>query len=657
MLSGAMDIVVVKHPDDTYKSSPFRLCFGAIKIFRAKEKVVNIIVNGKKSDLTMRLSDNGEAYFQQEIVKRTQNVDTNFSDGYSSPIEINKSAPSSPFNKINSIPINIPSINLQEIIEKHDNFEKTTDVVTITANNTTETIQSVKILEKDDFENKNLDFLLNKESLYDDVDDLKSQIDYDGHNRRMSMNRKMSYDVLSKSEYFQNKLRMCRENEFTIQSLENIYTRSNTTSNYSFSNLNYSTNQSLKIELSNSWNLMSKGKEKLEECFDKNKITKEEFFKDPWKVINNNNLAIRYQDHVYTWKVMAPIIVSHLAFNEDLPIDVISSLTKQKEGFFLWKKENKEAFKIDIKKQKNVEEMINKTANLPKKDMRETLKIEGIGKEVHLKRTSIQYKKSYVPSSAEVMSLNLRPGMNEITFVVSSKYQGTHMLHSHIFLWDSEDKIVISDLDGTITRSDVLGHLLPLIGRDWSQSGVVKLYNLVEANGYKIIYLTARAICQSNQTKNYLVRLTQGILYINLFLDNLKLPNGPLLMSPDGLVSSFKREVIDKTPQAFKIQCLTQILNLFPPECTPYFAGFGNKMTDAISYEAVGVNKSKIFIINEKGDITQYNNYYRTSYTGITELAQEMFPAVKGNNTYFSQINYFKPSAKFNNNDVKDWFS
>lgn len=115
-------------------------------------------------------------------------------------------------------------------------------------------------------------------------------------------------------------------------------------------------------------------------------------------------------------------------------------------------------------------------------------------------------------------------------------------------------------------------------------------------------------------------------------------------MSPDGLVSSFKREVIDRTPQSFKIECLTQILNLFPPDAKPFFAGFGNKLTDAISYESVGINKSKIFIINEKGEISQYNNYYRTSYVQINDMFLEMFPPVNGNNTFYGYLNYFKPS-------------
>ena len=63
-----MDIIVIKYPDETYKSSPFRIRFGSFKVFKAKEKIINVIVNGHKTDISMRLSESGEAYFQQEII-------------------------------------------------------------------------------------------------------------------------------------------------------------------------------------------------------------------------------------------------------------------------------------------------------------------------------------------------------------------------------------------------------------------------------------------------------------------------------------------------------------------------------------------------------------------------------------------------------------
>ena len=59
-------------------------------------------------------------------------------------------------------------------------------------------------------------------------------------------------------------------------------------------------------------------------------------------------------------------------------------------------------------------------------------------------------------------------------------------------------------------------------------------------------------------------------------------------MSPDGLVSSFKREVIDKTPQTFKIAALTEIKNLFPKNYLPFHSGFGNRTTVIYIYLLLG---------------------------------------------------------------------
>ena len=196
------------------------------------------------------------------------------------------------------------------------------------------------------------------------------------------------------------------------------------------------------------------------------------------------------------------------------------------------------------------------------------------------------FKKSFTPTSDQLKKLCLKLGRNEIRFTVTSRFQGTHSLVTDLYLWESDSKIVISDVDGTITRSDVLGQLMPIFGKDWSHSGVTELFNNIDKNNYKIMYLTARAIGQSEQTKDYLRKLNQSK---DLFLsvESINLPRGPVLMSPDGIVSSFKREVIDRTPQVnlyvdlqkFKIACLIEILNLFPQDYKPFYSGFGNRET------------------------------------------------------------------------------
>ena len=80
-----------------------------------------------------------------------------------------------------------------------------------------------------------------------------------------------------------------------------------------------------------------------------------------------------------------------------------------------------------------------------------------------------------------------------------------------------------------------MGQILPLIGRDWSHSGVAHLFSHLHGNGYKLLYLSARAIGQSRSTKEMLRSIKQG---------NLVLPEGPLLLNPTSLISAFHRSVL-----------------------------------------------------------------------------------------------------------------
>ena len=76
------------------------------------------------------------------------------------------------------------------------------------------------------------------------------------------------------------------------------------------------------------------------------------------------------------------------------------------------------------------------------------------------------------------------------------------------------------------------------------------------------------------------------------------MPDGPVILSPDRLLRSFIREVVHRKPQMFKIAALRNIRKLFPESEYPFYGGFGNRETDAISYRAVGIPLGKVFIIN-----------------------------------------------------------
>ena len=74
-------------------------------------------------------------------------------------------------------------------------------------------------------------------------------------------------------------------------------------------------------------------------------------------------------------------------------------------------------------------------------------------------------------------------------------------------------------------------------------------------------------------------------------------------MSPDGLFTSFKREVIEKKPHLLKIPLLTELKNLFPERAKPFFAGFGNRETDGVAYRYLEVPLNNIFIIDTSSNV------------------------------------------------------
>ncbi|VDP09080.1 unnamed protein product [Heligmosomoides polygyrus] len=221
-------------------------------------------------------------------------------------------------------------------------------------------------------------------------------------------------------------------------------------------------------------------------------------------------------------------------------------------------------------------------------------------------------------SSDKLKSLGLLYGANECRFSITTKFQGTSWCSCNIYLYKWYERIVISDIDGTITKSDVLGHVIPAIGGTWAHAGVAELYTRIKNNGYKMVYLSSRAIGQSHTTKQYLKSIAQ---------DSKQLPDGPVLLSPTSVLIAFRREVIERRPEEFKIAALTDLKNLFPVK-QPFFAGFGNRETDVTSYRAVGIMPARILIIDPSGRVRRSDSVgYVSSYSSMaTETVDYLFP-------------------------------
>uniref|UniRef100_A0A8C7TJP8 phosphatidate phosphatase n=1 Tax=Oncorhynchus mykiss TaxID=8022 RepID=A0A8C7TJP8_ONCMY len=352
-------------------------------------------------------------------------------------------------------------------------------------------------------------------------------------------------------------------------------------------------------------------------------ITYHEFAENP-AIIDNPNLVVRISNRYYNWTLAAPLILSMQAFQKNLPKATEEAWVKEKMPkksgrWWFWRKSSVKQFNLRLFLGSLMQKAAaDSSSDEESKELNALAPTECVQTEISAPTGSHSYKKSLRLSSDQIVSLKLREGPNDVTFSITTQYQGTCRCEGTIYLWNWDDKVIISDIDGTITKSDVFGQILPQLGKDWTHQGIAKLYHSVHENGYKFLYCSARAIGMADMTRGYLHWVNdRGTI----------LPQGPLMLSPSSLFSAFHREVIEKKPEKFKIECLTDIKNLFYPNTHPFYAAFGNRTNDVFAYKQVGVPVCRIFTVNPKGElILEQSKGNKTSYGRLSELVEHVFP-------------------------------
>ncbi|XP_068557661.1 phosphatidate phosphatase LPIN2 isoform X2 [Cebidichthys violaceus] len=372
-------------------------------------------------------------------------------------------------------------------------------------------------------------------------------------------------------------------------------------------------------------------------------ITYLEFAENP-AIIDNPNLVVKIGNRYYNWTLAAPLILSLQAFQKNLPKATEEAWVKEKMPkksgrWWFWRKRadstiKQSETKLETKEECHLEEggpsMSQEKLPLPPKagdssSDEEAKEVSAVSCQERLQPVDVQhhpgqptYRKSLRLSSDQIASLKLKEGPNDVTFSITTQYQGTCRCEGTIYMWNWDDKVIISDIDGTITKSDVFGQILPQLGKDWTHQGIAKLYHSVAENGYKFLYCSARAIGMADMTRGYLQWVNDG---------GTILPRGPLMLSPSSLFSAFHREVIEKKPEIFKIECLTDIKNLFQHNKQPFHAAFGNRANDVFAYKEVGVPVCRIFTVNPKGELIQEQTKgNKSSYSRLSELVEHVFP-------------------------------
>ena len=84
-------------------------------------------------------------------------------------------------------------------------------------------------------------------------------------------------------------------------------------------------------------------------------------------------------------------------------------------------------------------------------------------------------------------------GGNPIVYRVTTATGSLVTTSAVLHLVNNTARIVVSDIDGTVTKSSIRGMILPALGlSDWKHRGVVELYQKIAEQGYTLVYLTNR---------------------------------------------------------------------------------------------------------------------------------------------------------------------
>jgi hypothetical protein len=236
------------------------------------------------------------------------------------------------------------------------------------------------------------------------------------------------------------------------------------------------------------------------------------------------------------------------------------------------------------------------------------------------------------PSSATLRAMQLRHGQNTIRCRVE---EAGCTAEFSLWVYDPLDKLVIMDVDGTVTKSDVRGYIESVfVGRyKYVHRGLPQFLNtLVESMHVNILYLTSRPIYHINQTKQLIENARKGDSRKGMGPEGL--PAGPVFPNRETLCAAAYREFSGNTVE-FKASSLVSIADVFQAAYAavakdtfeengvlvaspttaamayPFVLGIGNKVKDAIAYNHAGLKPHQILIIDTRSELVVWQDKCR----------------------------------------------
>ncbi|XP_058089322.1 phosphatidate phosphatase PAH2-like isoform X2 [Magnolia sinica] len=216
-----------------------------------------------------------------------------------------------------------------------------------------------------------------------------------------------------------------------------------------------STNPAVEISLCKHLLFEGMGADAASQAFDAEKVDAEKFSALGPLLVKNDKLVVRIGGRYFPWSAAAPIVLGMVSFGREqilVPEGMIAvdkadkaiegeSIVSSGGSWKLWPF----SFRKSKAESSNKGTDISNNASESAGDIAEN-------NNMHEGSTTKKVVRSITPTSEELASLDLKEGRNVITFTFSTAMLGKQQVDARIYLWKWNTRIVISDVDGTITK-------------------------------------------------------------------------------------------------------------------------------------------------------------------------------------------------------------
>ncbi|KAL8433796.1 hypothetical protein ACSSS7_003642 [Eimeria intestinalis] len=570
-LSGCIDIICVRNPHTSeLHSTPFHVRFGKAKLLRSREKIVTVTVNGQPTSLVMKLGAAGEAYFMQEVEDNDGVAEEDLASPLCSPVHSPRRVGSQP---VEASLLSVPQDAAAPLPPSHPAQGATlSTAASAVATDTRKTADSMQDAARDS-------------------ENLSPSSEVDALSRKADLPSSLSVDA---SSTWRSAWGTAARYDASGAALSDA----SPTAGFPEAELSGSgrgEDPRAAVQFSLCGHVLFGSADEAQhdaDVFKANVVTWEALDENPSLWYHPSLVAcFERTPPYYPAKVALPLLASWILFNRPLSLNSVKRLMtaeiaytdREGPGWAAWQTDGVGSSSGILRPRPDPLSSAEFSQGGKDRDQHQATSTSGVNSDSEFPVFPVntqpssgkRLRRSLRPTPQQLESLDLKPGANSVCFTVSSSLQGEKSVCGTIYLWPTDIKIVVSDVDGTITRSDVLGQLMPIVGRDWSHTGVAELFTKIKRSGYLILYLTARAIGQADATRDYLFGLTQK--------ERDKLPEKVFLL-----------------------------------------------VNDHRAYIHVGIPEAKIFIIDTAGVIHHISNTtYARTYETMSEIADHMFPPLK----------------------------